>query len=122
MFRLMWHVLNDNKSIWIALTAVYWVGQSRSKAILEKIKIEPMIKTKDLSYNFTDITSTISEIGEKFYLGINYTILFEEDSTLYMLVFKIKNIVVALFSSNISEDDVINYGRIIEGNIEDKVL
>jgi len=49
MFRLMGHVLNDNKSIWIALTAVYWIWQSRSKTILEKIKIDPMTKTKDLS-------------------------------------------------------------------------
>ena len=49
MFRLMWHVLNDKKSIWIALTAVYGIGQNRSKTILEQIKIEPMTKTKDLS-------------------------------------------------------------------------
>jgi len=48
MFRLMGHVLPDNKSIWIALTNVYGVGQTRSKKILEAVKIDFMKKVKDL--------------------------------------------------------------------------
>lgn len=48
MFRLMGHVLNDNKSIWIALTAVYGIGQKRSETILAATKIDHMTKVKDL--------------------------------------------------------------------------
>ena len=48
MFRLMGHVLPDNKSIWIALTNIYGVGQTRSRKILDTIKIDFMTKVKDL--------------------------------------------------------------------------
>lgn len=49
MFRLMGHVLPEEKSIWIALTNVYGIGQSRSKKILEKLDIPFMKKVKDIS-------------------------------------------------------------------------
>ncbi len=49
MFRLMWHVLNDNKSIWIALTSIYWIWRSSSKKILWEIWIDFMKKVKDLT-------------------------------------------------------------------------
>jgi small subunit ribosomal protein S13 len=39
MFRLLWHVLPDNKAIRIALTYIYWIGRSRSRQILEKLNI-----------------------------------------------------------------------------------
>lgn len=48
MFRLMWHVLEENKSIWIALTAIYGIGRSRSKKILGWLKINPMKKVKEV--------------------------------------------------------------------------
>lgn len=44
----MGHVLPDNKSIWIALTNIYGVGQVRSKKILDTIKLDHMKKVKDL--------------------------------------------------------------------------
>jgi len=49
MFRAHGHVLSDNKSIWIALTAVYGVGRVRSKKLLEKVKINPLTKVKDIT-------------------------------------------------------------------------
>lgn len=49
MFRLMGHVLPENKSIWIGLTSLYGVGLQRSKKILEKAKIEHLKKVKDIS-------------------------------------------------------------------------
>jgi len=45
----MWHILPENKSIWIALTNIYGVGKSRSKKILWVIKIDFMTKVKDLN-------------------------------------------------------------------------
>jgi len=45
----MGHVLNDNKSIWIALTAVYGIWRARSRKILDDAKIDYMTKVKDVS-------------------------------------------------------------------------
>ena len=49
MFRLYWHLLPDNKAIWIALTYIYWIGRSRSKSILDSLNIPLEKKVKDLS-------------------------------------------------------------------------
>ena len=49
MFRLMWHVLPEDKSIWIALTNTYGIGRSKSKRILDKLEIPFMKKVKDVS-------------------------------------------------------------------------
>jgi len=48
MFRLMGHVLDENKSIWIALTAIYGVGRNRSKKILETLDVTLLKKVKDI--------------------------------------------------------------------------
>ena len=45
----MWHVLPEDKSIWIALTNIYGIGRSRSKKILDALKIPFMKKVKDVS-------------------------------------------------------------------------
>ncbi|HOG15356.1 MAG TPA: 30S ribosomal protein S13 [Candidatus Absconditabacterales bacterium] len=49
MFRLMGHVLPEDKSIWIAMTSIYGIGRSRSKKILDKLGIPFMKKVKDIS-------------------------------------------------------------------------
>lgn len=49
MFRIMGHVLPDEKSVWIALTNIYGIGRVRSQKILEKVNIDRMKKVKDLS-------------------------------------------------------------------------
>jgi len=48
MFRLMGHVLPENKSIWIWLTTVYGIGRQRSKSILDALGINYMKKVKDI--------------------------------------------------------------------------
>lgn len=48
MYRLKGHVLPDNKTIWIALTHIYGIGQIRSAKILDDIKIDPRKKVLDL--------------------------------------------------------------------------
>ena len=49
MFRLMGHVLPEDKSIWIALTTIYGVGRIRSEKILKTIGIDHMRKVRDLT-------------------------------------------------------------------------
>jgi len=45
----MWHVLPENKSIWIGLTTIYGVGLKRSRKVLDNLKINYMKKVKDIS-------------------------------------------------------------------------
>ena len=49
MFRLQWHLIPDNKAIWIWLTYIYGIGLSTSKDILDKMKILPETKVSELS-------------------------------------------------------------------------
>lgn len=49
MLRLMGHVIPDNKSIWIGLTAIYGIGRNRSQTLLDKIGVDFMTKVKDLT-------------------------------------------------------------------------
>lgn len=49
MLRLLGHVIPDNKSIWIGLTAIYGIGLKRSKSILQEIGIPYTKKVKDLT-------------------------------------------------------------------------
>jgi|AntRauTorckE5430_2_1112549.scaffolds.fasta_scaffold00727_11 small subunit ribosomal protein S13 len=41
--------LLDNQHIWVGLTRIYGVGETRSRIICEKCKINPETKVKDLS-------------------------------------------------------------------------
>ena len=49
MFRLMGHVLPEEKSIWIALTNIYGIGRVRSKKILDKVGVNYMLKVSALT-------------------------------------------------------------------------
>lgn len=49
MFRLSWHVLPENKSIWIWLTSLYGIGLKRSKTILDNAGINYLKKVKDIT-------------------------------------------------------------------------
>lgn len=39
----------DNRQIWVGLTDIYGIGTNTSKALLQKLKIEPMTKVKELT-------------------------------------------------------------------------
>ncbi len=49
MFRLLGHVLPNNKSVGIALTYIYGIGNTTSKEVLDKVEIDFEAKIKDLS-------------------------------------------------------------------------
>jgi len=49
MLRLHWHVIPDNKSIWIGLTKIYGLGTVKSGKILDELKIDRMKKVKDIN-------------------------------------------------------------------------
>lgn len=49
MFRLMWHVLPENKSIWVWLTSIYWIWLKKSEVVLAKVKVNKMKKVKDIT-------------------------------------------------------------------------
>lgn len=49
MARIANVTIPSEKQVWIALTYVYGVGQTTSKAILAEAKIEPTTRVKDLT-------------------------------------------------------------------------
>lgn len=49
MVRILGNNLSNKKKIYIALTAIYGIGINTSKKILNKLNIDPNIKTPDLS-------------------------------------------------------------------------
>lgn len=49
MFRIQWHVIPDQKNIWVWLTSVYGIWLSRSQSILKKLLIDKFKKVKDLT-------------------------------------------------------------------------
>lgn len=49
MARIANVTIPSDKQIWIALTSVYGIGRTTSKAILAAAKIEPTTRVKDLS-------------------------------------------------------------------------
>ena len=61
----MWHVLEENKSIWIALTAIYGIGRNKSMKILESLEIDYMTKVKDVT---EDQQKKLSDELKKFVL------------------------------------------------------
>jgi len=51
MLRLLGHVIPDNKSIWIWLTSIYWIGREKSKYILKELEIPSNTKVRDIDEN-----------------------------------------------------------------------
>lgn len=49
MFRLQWHVIAENKVIWVGLQQIYGLGKSKSLTILSQLGIHWEKKVKDLS-------------------------------------------------------------------------
>jgi small subunit ribosomal protein S13 len=47
--RIVGITIPDNKRLEIALTALYGVGRSRASYILERAKVDPALKAKDLT-------------------------------------------------------------------------
>ena len=48
MVRIAGYEVPDGKVAWVGLTAVYGIGPTLARGILEKAKIEPGIRIKDL--------------------------------------------------------------------------
>ncbi|MBP5633771.1 30S ribosomal protein S13 [Candidatus Saccharibacteria bacterium] len=49
MARIAGVTIPNEKQVWIALTSVYGIGRTTSKAILAAAKIEPTTRVKDLT-------------------------------------------------------------------------
>ena len=49
MARISGVTIPDNKQVWVALTYVHGIGPKSSEDILQKAKIEPTVRVKDLT-------------------------------------------------------------------------
>ena len=66
MARIAGVTIPNEKQIWVALTYVYGIGPKSSYDILAKAKVEPTLRTKDLT---DDDISRISEV-----ISTNYSV------------------------------------------------
>jgi small subunit ribosomal protein S13 len=65
MARIAGVDLPQNKQIWVGLTYIYGIGQSRSRRILGKAEVEDTTKVKDLTEEETRrIRQVIQDEGE----------------------------------------------------------
>ncbi|MEE8200257.1 MAG: 30S ribosomal protein S13 [Candidatus Acidoferrales bacterium] len=64
MARIAGVDLPPQKNVWIGLTRIYGIGQSRSRAILDQANVEPFTKVKDLTEEeVTRVRRIIDEQG-----------------------------------------------------------
>ena len=64
MARIAGVDLPPQKNVWIGLTRIYGIGQTRSHTILARAAVEPLKKVKDLTEDeVTRIRQTIEEQG-----------------------------------------------------------
>jgi small subunit ribosomal protein S13 len=62
MARIAGVDLPQNKQVWIGLTYIYGIGQARSRNLLERLEIDPVVKVKDLTEDETRrIAKTIQD-------------------------------------------------------------
>ena len=68
MARIAGVTIPSEKQVWIALTYVYGIGRTTSKAILAAAKIEPTTRVKDITeaqeQKLNDIISTYNVEGD----------------------------------------------------------
>ena len=84
MARIAGVSIPDNKRIVIALTYIYGVGLSRSKEVLEALKLNPDTRTKDLS------ESDVNKLKD--YIEKNFTIEGELKHQKQMNIRRLKDI------------------------------
>jgi len=108
-FLEKYHVrFSKNDSCFIVIDIGKLTSKDKCKEFISTIK-----NTTFYGYYFTELES--ETIGEESYMGEN--IKTASEVTIYFIVFRIDNVVVALVSSGHTKETSINYAKIIENNI-----
>ena len=106
-----YHVrFSKNDSCFIVIDMGKLESEDKCKEFLSIIK-----NTTSFGYDFTEIES--ETIGEESFLGENKTTIFGSKVTLYFIVFRIENVVVAFLSSDLTKEVSISYSKIIENKL-----
>ena len=64
MARISGVTIPNEKQVWVALTYVYGIGPKTSYTILDKVKVDPTIRVKDLTDS--EVTKIQDEINENY--------------------------------------------------------
>ena len=64
MARISGVTIPNEKQVWVALTYVYGIGPKTSYTILDKVKVDPTIRVKDLTDS--EVTKIQDEINETY--------------------------------------------------------
>ena len=103
-----YHVrFSKNDSCFILIDIGKLESEDKCKEFLSIIK-----NTTSYGYDFTQIES--ETIGEESYIGENKTTIYGSKVTLYFIVFRIENVIVAFLSSDLTKEVSISYVEIIE--------
>jgi hypothetical protein len=91
------------------------IGRLESKDKSEEF-LSIIRNTSFYSYDFIEIES--ETIGEESYIGENKTTIIGSKVTLYFIVFRVNDVIVAFISSDFPKDDAIGYVKIIETKLK----
>lgn len=79
------------------------------------------IRNADMG-GFTFEEINMKPIGDESYLGVNNSaFIYGRNVTIYLMAFRIENVIVALFTADFPKKDIIKCAHIIEGNINDVI-
>jgi hypothetical protein len=103
-----YHVrFSKNDSNFILIDIGRLESEEKCKEFLSIIR-----NTTFYSYDFIEIESDI--IGDESYIGENKTTIMGSEVTLYFIVFRLDDVIVAFLTSDHSQEDAIYYAKIIE--------
>jgi hypothetical protein len=115
-----WNVLekyevrfSKNETNFIIQTLARLESKEKCEEFIDKVE------SQNMSYTFQK--GEIELIGDESYIGKNITTMFDKEVALYLLCFRIEDVIVVFLSSEILMDDLVDYAKIVENNINNVI-
>lgn len=105
----------ENETAFLKQQIAQLQSSEKSKTFIDTLRSETSIPGIQDSWNFSSIS--IETIGDDSVLKQNKTVIGGNDVTIFLLAFRIDNIVNIFASSYLSKEDILEYGMIVEARI-----